>query len=150
MYKTQGVIAIFYHFVVTKFYSLNQQKSLDLIFSITEYIFWDTITFEPIDYATLLCYVVFILWSHQFIFQCLSTLKVYLNAILSANVFETLTKSLVVWNCDRSFVVVIASVGSINVCTVFWSIFLQLHPLYGPWRILACCYRWVLLNPYSS
>ena len=90
------------------------------------------ITFEPIDYATLFCYVVFILWSHQFIFQGLSTLKVYLNAILSANVFETLTKSLVVWNCDISSVGVITSVDSVNVSILFWSIFLRLHLLYGP------------------
>ena len=97
------------------------------------------VTFQPIDYTTLFCYVVFILWSHWFIFQGRSTLKVYLNAILSANVFQTLTKSLVVWNCDRSSVGVIASVDSVNVSILFWNIFLQLHPLYGPWRILACC-----------
>ena len=39
------------------------------------------ITFEPVNYATLFCYVVFIFWCHQFIFQGLSTLEMYLYAI---------------------------------------------------------------------
>ena len=52
---------------------------------------FQSITFEPINYATLFCYVVFIFWCHQFIFQGLSTLKVHLNAILFANVLEAFT-----------------------------------------------------------
>ena len=33
------------------------------------------ITFKPVDYTTIFCYVVFILWSHQFLFNVLPLLK---------------------------------------------------------------------------
>ena len=46
------------------------------------------VTFKPVNYATLFCYVVFIFWCHQFIFQGLSTLKMYLYAISLANIFK--------------------------------------------------------------
>ena len=48
-------------------------------------------TFDPVNYAILFCYVVFIFWCHQFILQGLSTLKMYLYAIFFANVFEAFT-----------------------------------------------------------
>ena len=46
------------------------------------------LTFEPVNYATLFCYVIFIFWCHQFIFQGLSTFKIYLYAIPLANNFK--------------------------------------------------------------
>ena len=61
--------------------------------------------------------MIFVLWCHQFIFQCPSTLKMYLDAILFSNVFKAFTKSLVVRNCGGT------SVGNIVfVCSVVVSI----------------------------
>ena len=56
----------------------------------------------------------------------------YLDATLFANVFKTLMESLVVWNCDRGSAIGIASVCSVVVSILFWVVFLQHHPLYGP------------------
>ena len=67
----------------------------------------------------------------------------YLNAKLFSNVFESLSESLVVWNCNGGSAIVVVSVSSVvvvvAVAVCFCIVYLQHHPLYGPRRILACC-----------
>ena len=93
------------------------------------------VTFESVDYATLFCYVVFILKCHQFIFYGLSTHEMYLYAISLTYVLEALTQAFIVRYCN------ITSIDGFGVfVTVFGcsgSTCLQFHPVDGTCRILA-------------
>ena len=71
--------------------SLNLSPNVLDVSAMYSLITFQPVTFEPVNYTTLFCYVVFIFWCHQFIFQGLSTLKMYLYAISLANVFEAFT-----------------------------------------------------------
>ena len=57
--------------------SLEPLSKCSRCFSSVPLITFKPVTFEPVNYATLFCYVVFIFWCHQFIFQGLFTLKMY-------------------------------------------------------------------------
>ena len=69
-------------------------------FSYVLLITFQPVTFESVDYATLFCCVVFVFRCHQFIFQGLSTLEMYLYAISFTYVLETLTEALIVRYCN--------------------------------------------------
>ena len=97
------------------------------------------ITFEPINYATLFCYVVFIFWCHQFIFQGLSTLKMHLNAMLLPMFLKPSLSPLLYGTVMEILLVLLLLLFWLFISIGFWSIVLYIHPLYGPWGILASC-----------
>ena len=89
------------------------------------------ITFESIDYATLVCDMVFIFWCHQFIFYGHATLEMYLDAISFANALHALTQSFIV-RCSY-----MTSVDGFTLTVCFWSTCLQFHPVDVPISIFA-------------
>ena len=62
------------------------------------------ITFEPVYYATFVGNVVFIFWSHQFIFQGLATSEMNFYAIFLSNVLYCFTQAFFIWNSYVTFV----------------------------------------------
>ena len=98
------------------------------------------VTFQPVTFIsiyniTLFGDMVLIFRCHQFIFYSFTTLEVNLNAISFADVLEGFTKSFIIWNSYKIFL--LGPVVMLNVVLVSWTVCLDLHSIYGPFWIFT-------------
>ena len=85
--------------------------------------------------TTLFGDMVLIFRCHQFILYSLTTLEMNLNAISFADVFEGFTKSFIIWNSYKVFM--LGPIVLLIVVLVSWTVCLDLHSIFGPYWIFA-------------
>ena len=98
------------------------------------------ITFQPVTFisiynTTLFGDMVLIFRCHQFILYSFTTLEMNLDAISFTDDFEGFTKSFIIWNSYKVFV--LGPVVLLVVVYVSWTVCLDLHSIYGPYWIFA-------------
>ena len=100
-------------------------------------------TTVAVNHTVLVGHSILILWWHQDVFQCLTSLEVYSYSMFSTNVLDALTYALCVWYCNVAFLAECFDVGVcfFSLLCCFLKVFLIAHLGYLHWPSTSsrCC-----------